>query len=153
MSSVSAHVRLFPSFSTFEAIALQHPEVLGVLYTGSLGRGSFDRFSDFDIEVWVPDAWLDDGPARIRELMGWLGPVHFAYDRGPAFATGFVGTDWRRADLSLKRRSELNPGPEFAGAQVVKDTDGVLARLVAESQLEVVSAGFDQARAAIEEAI
>src|SRR5262249_4459684 len=66
---------------------------------------------------------------------------------------GFVGPDWRRTDLSLKRRSELTPDPEFADALVVKDADVELGRLVAESQPEVVSASFDQARAAIEEAI
>src|SRR5439155_3542949 len=99
------------------------------------------------------EAWLDDGPARIREVMGWLGEVQFAYDRGAAYATGFVGPDWQRVDLALRQRSDLQPEPHFAGTRVVKDTDGVLARLVADSKPEIVTATREQARALIEEAI
>jgi hypothetical protein len=143
----------FPSLPAFEAAVQVCPEVLGALYTGSLGRGAFDRFSDLDIELWVPDGWLEDAPARLRELMAWLGEVHYLYGRGAGFATGFAGPDWRRMDLYLRRRADLQPGPEFAGARVVKDTDGVLAGLVAASRPEVVTATEEQARAMIEEAI
>jgi hypothetical protein len=143
----------FPCLAAFEAAVAAHPEVKGALYTGSLGRGSFDRFSDLDIDLWVPDAWVDQGPARVREAMRWLGELHFAYDRGPAFATGFVGPDWCRVDLALKRQSELTPEPQYAGARVVKDTDGVLAHLVAQSRPEVLSVTREQARSQIEEAI
>src|SRR5713226_8824169 len=92
-------IQMFPCLSAFEATVQAHPEVLGAIYTGSLGRGTFDRFSDLDIDLWVPDEWLDDGPDRHRELMGWLGEVHYLYMRGGA--TGFVGPDWQRVDLEL----------------------------------------------------
>jgi hypothetical protein len=44
MNSESSLYRCFPSLSAFEAAVHAHPEVLGAGYTGSLGRGSFDRF-------------------------------------------------------------------------------------------------------------
>jgi hypothetical protein len=47
--------RLFPELVAFEAAARDEPSVLGVLYAGSLGRGTFDRFSDLDIMVWLKD--------------------------------------------------------------------------------------------------
>jgi hypothetical protein len=153
MQSPTSLDHWFPSLPAFEAAIRACPEVLGVLYTGSLGRGSFDRFSDLDIELWVPDPWLEDAPARLQWLMGWLGDVHFLYERGAGFATGFAGPDWRRVDLCLQRQADLQPGPEFAGARVVKDTDGVLAALVAASQPEAVTTTAEQARAMIEEAI
>ncbi len=85
--------------------------------------------------------------------MGLVGELQFLYLRGEAFATGFVGPDWRRVDLELKRRDGLTPDPQYAGARVVKDTDGVLARLVADSQPQAVTAARDQARGLMEEAI
>jgi hypothetical protein len=153
MRSDSSLKNLFPSLQSFEAALQAHAEVLGALYTGSLGRGSSDRFSDLDIDVWAPDAWLEEGPARLRELMGWLGEVQFLYGGGEGSATGFVGADWRRVDLALIGQAGLKPDPHYAGARVVKDMEGVLARLVAESQPEVVTATKDQARVLIEEAI
>ena len=59
MKSEPSAIRMFPCLAAFEATVQAHPEVLGALYTGSLGRGTFDRFSDLDIDLWVPDAWLD----------------------------------------------------------------------------------------------
>jgi hypothetical protein len=145
--------QLFPCLRQFEAAAQADPEVLGVIYTGSLGRGTCDRFSDLDIVVWVADAVAEQASASVRQIMGWLGEVHFAYARGEAFATGFVGSDWRRVDLYLKRQAELKPDAEYAGARVLKDTDGFLARLVAESPAEAVSVTWEQARFALEDAI
>jgi hypothetical protein len=131
---------LLPCLQDFEAQLPAHPELLGVLYTGSLGRGTFDRFSDLDIKLWIDAAALETGSITPREVMEWLGPVHFRYTRGKGFATGFVGPDWTRVDLELNRRADLKPEPEYAGARVVKDTEGVLERLVAESAPESVTA-------------
>lgn len=153
MISQSSLDTCFPSLRTFEAALAAHAEVPGALYTGSLGRGTFDRFSDLDIEVWVLDLWWEEGLERLRAVMGWLGEVQFLYRRGEAFATGFVGPEWRRVDLSLVRQADLKPGPHYAGARVVKDTEGVLARLVAESPPSAVTAAPAEARALIEEAI
>jgi hypothetical protein len=146
-------VGLLACLRPFEATAQAAAEVLGVLSTGSLGRGTCDRYSDPDIVLWVTDAALDAGPARVRQVMGWLGEVHFTYMRGEAFATGFVGPEWRRVDLYLKRQAELTPDPAYAGARVVKDTGGFLAQLVAESPADVVTVTWEQARAALEDAI
>jgi hypothetical protein len=151
VKSESSACELFPSLSAFEAAIQTHPEVLGAVYTGSLGRGTFDRFSDLDIGLWVSDEWLDGAPSRFREGMGWLGEVQYLYMRGGA--TGFVGPDWRRVDLDLWRRADLKPESHFAGARVLKDKEGVLAQVVAESAPEVVSATLEQARARFEGAI
>jgi hypothetical protein len=140
--------QMFPCLSAFEATVQAHPEVLGALYSGSLGRGTFDRYSDLDIDLWVPDTWLEDGPSRLREVMGWLGEVQFLYG-----GTGFVGPDWQRVDLDLPAPADLKPDPHYAGARVLKDTEGVLARIVAESQPEVVTATLAQARSRLEGSI
>lgn len=153
METATSSDGLFACLRPFEAAARAAPEVLGILYTGSLGRGTCDRFSDLDIVVWTTNAAMEEGTARVGQVMGWLGEVQFAYTRGEAFATGFVGPDWRRVDLYLKRREELKPDPEYAGARVVKDTDGFLARLAAESPPEDATATWEQARSEIEGAI
>ena len=37
----------------FEQAVRADPDIVGVLYTASLGRGPTDRYSDLDIEVWL----------------------------------------------------------------------------------------------------
>ena len=133
----------------FEAAILPDPLVLGVLYTGSLGRGTADRFSDLDLEVWLADDAFADLPAKTHDLHAVLGTVELFEVRNPGFSQSNVGPDWRRVDLHLRRRDDTEPRHEFAGARIVKDFDGTLARLVAASVPEDVTPTWEEARAAI----
>ncbi len=112
-----------------------------------------DRYSDLDIEVWVRDDMGTQISGKLRQVLGWLGPVSFSYPRGEGFVTGFVGDGWQRVDLYLKRLADFAPSPDYSEARVVKDTDGVLTRLVAESPREHGAPTLEEARAVIEEAI
>lgn len=136
----------------FEHAVQADGDILGVLYTGSLGRGTTDRFSDLDIEVWVQNNVFTATTAKLEHILRYLGDIQFCYTSGED-ALGFVGADWRRVDLGLKRRIGLHPAPKYATAHVVKDTDGVLARLVADSPVQQVMATRDQVNYAIQEAI
>lgn len=144
--------KLFPELPAFEAAISDDPEVLGVLYTGSLGRGTCDRCADLDIKVWLADE-ASLGPERLRRLLGRLGEIHYFCSGDDKSVTGGVGPAWRRTDLDLLHREDLKPGAYFAGARVVKDTDGVLARLVAESSPEVIEGTLAQARERIQEEV
>jgi hypothetical protein len=137
----------------FEAAVLSDPSVLGVLYTGSLGRGTADRFSDLDLEVWLADEAFADLPAKTRALHDVLGAIELFEVRNPGFSQSNVGPDWRRVDLHVRRRDETEPAHTFAGARVVKDFDGTLARLVAGSVPEDVTPTWEEARATIMGAI
>jgi hypothetical protein len=125
------------------------PSVLGVLYTGSLGRGTTDRYSDLDLEVWLTDDAFADLPGKTRELLAVLGPIRDSMPREPAFTQANVGPDWRRVDLHLRMRDETTPRHDFAGARIVKDFDGTLARLVAASVPEDVVPTWEEARETI----
>jgi hypothetical protein len=117
------------ALGAFETAVQRDAEVLGVLYTGSLGRGTADRYSDLDIELWVTDQAFADAPNVLRRLMGYLGTVHFMYERGAETrTTGFVGPDWQRVDLALHRQTETELAASYATARIVKDVDGSLGR-------------------------
>lgn len=143
---------LFP-LGAFEVAMRDDPEVRGVLYTGSLGSGAADRFSDLDIELWVTDTAYGRAQAKLRETLERLGAVHFLYYRGAAKATGFVGPAWQRVDLAALTHDALQPCAAYAQARVVKDTDDVLARAVALAPRAFVAGSWDQARAKIEECV
>ena len=137
----------------FEAAVLSDPSVLGVLYTGSLGRGTADRFSDLDLEVWLADDAFADLPAKTHDLHAVLGTIELFEVRHPGFSQSNVGPDWRRVDLHVRRRDDTEPRHDFAGARIVKDFDGTLARLVAASVPEDVTPTWEEARATIMGAI
>jgi hypothetical protein len=140
---------LRPLLDRFEAAVLADPSVLGVLYTGSLGRGTADRFSDLDLEVWLADDAFADLPAKTRDLLAVLGTIELLDARDPGFTQANVGPDWRRVDLHVRRQDDTEPRHDFAGARVVKDFDGTLARLVAASVPEDVTPTWEEARATI----
>ena len=133
----------------FEAAVLSDPSVLGVLYTGSLGRGTADRFSDLDLEVWLADDAFADLPAKTRALHDVLGTIELFEVRNPGFSQSNVRPDWRRVDLHVRRRDDTEPRHNFVGARIVKDFDGTLARLVAASVPEDVTPSWEEARATI----
>ena len=137
----------------FESAILSDPSVLGVLYTGSLGRGTADRFSDLDLEVWLADDAFADLPAKTRDFHTVLGTIELFEVRNPGFTQSNVGPDWRRVDLHVRRRDDTEPRHDFADARIVKDFDGTLARLVAASVPEDVTPTWEEARATIMGAI
>jgi hypothetical protein len=120
------------ALGAFESAVQRDAEVLGVLYTGSLGRGTADRYYDLDIELWVTDRAFADAPNVLRRLMGHLGAVQFRYERREAFTTWFVGPDWQRIDLALHSQTETELAASYATARIVKDVDGSLARSIAQ---------------------
>jgi predicted nucleotidyltransferase len=108
----------------FERAIQADPEVLGMFYFGSLGRGTAGRFSDLDIFVWLLDDFAVPTRDKLLQLLGLFGQIHWLeIDHG----TGFVGPEWIQIDIEFAQRAELVPSARYAGATVVKDTDGVLA--------------------------
>jgi hypothetical protein len=155
-STSAAHLpstgRYFP-LATFEAAVQTDAEILGVLYTGSLGAGGTDRYSDLDIDVWVTAEAVARSDGKLAEILALLGPVQFVYSRGPAFVTAFAGPDWQRVDLHLHDPTETGTFAEYACGRIIKDTQGLLARMVVTAPVEPVKPAWEAARAEIEEAI
>lgn len=145
------HVLPMP-LEPFEAAIQDDARVLGGLYTGSLGRGSADRFSDLDIDLWVTDAAFAQMDSTLHEILSSLGTIRFSYPRGNG-CTAFVGEDWQPVDLLLHQRSEEDLPSEYAQARILKDTDQFLAHALARVEEEAVTVSWEQARASIEEAI
>jgi hypothetical protein len=144
----------FP-LADFEQRIMADPEVLGMMYNGSLGRGEADRCSDLDIALWVRDEVLAK-PRRIEHYLGWLGEIQFVSWSQHEFGLSsncYVGPDWQRVELDISRKGDPTPHPYFHRATVVKDTDGWLASLVAASGPPTAEPTRDGARKVIEEAI
>jgi hypothetical protein len=113
--------------------------VLALLYTGSLERGTADRYSDLDIEVWVPEAAFAAVQPRLHTLLAALGMVQFTFYRAPATARALSARTGTTSSalvasrgLKLSRDVRRSPGGE--------GQDGVLTALVAASAREIVQA-------------
>ena len=123
--------------ATFEAAIAQDPEILGAFCDGSQGRGTMDRYSDLDIKVWVAEEVAREG-RKLTELLATFGEVHYRKPlHSPDAATALVGPDWQRVDLNLITEADMPPHmppwPGNYGARILKDTNGRLARLIAET--------------------
>src|SRR5215467_1412788 len=131
------------SLEPFEATIQDDARVLGVLYTGSLGRSSADRFSDLDIDLWVTDAAFAQMASTLHDILSSLGTIRFSFPRGTG-CTAFVGEDWQRVDLWLHQRSEENLPSEYAHARLIKDTDQFLAHALSGLKEEAVTISWEQ---------
>jgi predicted nucleotidyltransferase len=120
----------------FETAVLADPEVLGVLFTGSLGRGTSDNFSDLDIYVWLTDEAHANVTAKTRELLSCLGEIKLLFPQELWYTKALVGPNWQRVDFAARRRDELDAWPVMMGARIVKEFDGVLASVVAAAEPE-----------------
>jgi hypothetical protein len=141
----------FP-LEAFERRIADDPDVLGMLYAGSLGRGEADRCSDIDVTLWVRDEVLDT-PRLLEHYMGLLGELHFVFSLG-RYGNGYAGPDWQSIDVELMGKTDFGGGGSYYHrATVVKDTDGFLASIVAASPPPTPEVTLENARKAIEEAI
>lgn len=144
----------FP-LADFEQRIMADPDVLGMLYNGSRGRGEADRYSDLDISLWLRDEALTK-PRRIEHYVGWLGEIQFVSCSQHQFGVSsncYVGPDWQRVELDISGTADATPHPYFHRATVVKDTDGRMASLVAASGPPTAELRRDAARKVIEDAI
>ena len=134
----------------FERAMEADPEVLGMFYFGSLGRGTATRHSDLDIFMVVPDSLAEPNKEKLVPLLQLLGEIHWlAIPSG----TGYVGPNWTQVDIEFARRSELEPSYRYAGATVIKDTDGFLASYAASCTPEAIVETPASAGAVIHEVI
>lgn len=142
----------FP-LADFEQRIMADPDVLGMLYCGSRGRGQADRYSDLDITIWLTDQ-AHASPGRIAHYLSWLGEIQFLgvshNEFGPS-CNSYIGPDWHKAELGLLGSYHPEPHPYFHGVRVVKDTDGRLSSLVAASPPPTAELTRETARAEIEE--
>lgn len=128
----------------FERALSEDGELRAALYTGSLGTGAADAFSDLDVELALAPGCADPR-TRVESLCAALGPIQFGYWRDRLY-TGFVGVSWQRVDLRLLSERELRPDPRFAGARILVDRDGHAAEVVAASRPEAVRVNREEAR-------
>jgi hypothetical protein len=142
--------------SQFEVALQVDQRVLGVLYTGSLGRGTADRFSDLDMEMWLTDAAYAEGETTVREILGMLGAIQFLYLRyagDSSYYTAFLEADWLPVDLAVHRPTVERPLPPPAQVRLLKDRTQHLERLLAEARVQPVVVSWEEARVKIEDAI
>jgi hypothetical protein len=150
-------IQAFPiSLRQFEAAIQADQRVLGMLYTGSLGRGTADRFSDLDIEVWVTDAAYAEVETTAQEILVYLGAIQFLYSRGAgesAYCNAFFGIEWQPIDLAVHKQTEERPLQKSAQIRVIKDTTRHLEQMLAGASVQAVEISWEQARMKIEDAI
>src|SRR5262245_43489077 len=115
----------------FERAIQADPDVHGMFYYGSLGRGAAGRFSDLDIFVSFCDDIVIPAHDKVRQLYSLLGEIHWLDIPN---GKGFVGPNWNQVDIEYHRRQELETASHygfFAGGTIIKDLDGELAQFLA----------------------
>lgn len=141
---------VFFPLAAFEQRIMADPDVLGMMYNGSLGRGDADQYSDIDIKLVVKDETLER-PGLLEHYMSWLGELHFVMSFG-LWGNGYAGPDWQSIDVGIIGERHVEPGSYYHGATIIKDTDGRLGAMVAASPPPTPEVTREGAQKVIEEA-
>ena len=134
----------------FERVIQTDPEVLGMFYFGSLGRGTATRFSDLDIFIWLADEVALPAHDKVCAWMALFGPILWLEIGG---STAFIGPNGTQVDIEYDHQANLQPSYRFAGARVIKDTGGMLAAFVAACTPEQFVETVESATAVIHDAL
>jgi hypothetical protein len=140
----------FP-LAPFEQRIMADPDVLGLMYNGSFGRGEPDRWSDIDVKIWLREDVLAR-PQLLEHYMSYFGELQFVFSLG-MFGNGYVGPDWQSVDVGLMAKSDFEAGSYYHRAVIVKDTDDFLASIVAASPPPTPELSRESAQKIVEEAI
>lgn len=142
--------------SQFESALQADPRVLGVIYTGSLGRGVADRFSDLDLELWVTDPAYDDVETTVRELLSPLGVIQWLMltnEGASMYTTAFLGANWQPVDLTVHRPAVEGPVPDLSQVHLLKDQNQQLHRFLSTATHQSIEISWEEARGKLEMAI
>lgn len=112
--------------------------VTGILISGSVGNANFsvDYYSDLDLTIVVDDSDLDAVFADRNTFAEEVGDPLFQYVplHGHEHQYSVLYRELVKVDFVYRRISELSPERKWAHCRILKDTDGSLRELVAESQ-------------------
>lgn len=142
--------------SQFEAALQADPRVLGAIYTGSLGRGTADGFSDLDLELWVTNPAYDDIEMTVREWLRPLGAIQWLMltNEGESiFTTAFLGATWQPVDLMVHRSPIEGPVPDPSQVHLLKDQNQQLHQFLSQAPHRSIEVSWEEARGKIELAI
>lgn len=135
----------------FERAIQADPEVLGMFYYGSLGRGAATRYSDLDIFMSFSDDVVMPAHDKVCQLLRLLGEIHWINFEG---GKAFIGPDWAQVDIEWHRRQELDTTPHyalFAGGTIIKDLDGTLVQFLTACVPEQLAETAESAATAIDD--
>ena len=102
----------------FENSVSNDSDIVYMGYSGSIAKGTYDKYSDLDIEVWLTDSAFWAGETRWQQILEYLGEVQLNYSDN-FLDRGFVGSDWLRVDLNVHQISELRPNPQIMSPKML----------------------------------
>ena len=122
--------RIKEIMSRLEDAIIPRPEIIGALYSGSIGRGDYDEHSDIDLYTVVKDEDYDKIFPQMPAWMAEVGEIKYRINRSHCNSwVFFIDDDWAKVDVAVYKRSELKPKFEYRGIKIVKDHEGLLAEV------------------------
>lgn len=113
------------NLSDFEDSIQKNKDILGVMYTGSVGKSFGDKFSDLDIELVVNKKFLFDSKKNIRILLKKIGEIKLLYFLDDKNVKSLVN-DYQKVDFKLHTRDSLVPREKYNKIKIIKDTKNLL---------------------------
>lgn len=121
------------NLSSFEESIQKNEDIRGVMYTGSVGKGLDDKFSDLDIELVVNKRFLSNSKKNIKILLTTLGKIKLLYYLDDKNVKSLVN-DYQKVDFKLHTIGNLVPREKYSKIKIIKDTKNLLANLTNNSK-------------------
>ena len=113
------------------------PEIIAVFYTGSTANKSWDKYSDIDIEIIVPDKDYDKVIKQLPKLLSMWGKIKLCNNyKGSDQMYAFIGKDYTKVEINPIKESSLKPKWMLNDVRVGFDKENIMTPVLKSSQEE-----------------
>jgi predicted nucleotidyltransferase len=104
------------------------PEIIGIAYTGSTAKQTWDKYSDIDINVVVADKNYDKIVQMLPKLLSWWGEIKFWNTYKDWEQTySFIGDDYLKVEIEpIKASYFKEPHLDQKNIKIIYDPKGIL---------------------------
>lgn len=117
-----------------EAFVKENKHIEGCLYLGSLGKETYDMYSDYDIALIVSDKQVKHIRKTWKSIASLIGEFRFGYAETEEDFKIFVGKDYDKIDLEILDKKSLFPNVRYNFAKIIKDKNNILKNLKEKSR-------------------
>ena len=112
----------------------KNKKIISGFYSGSVGKGSNDQYSDLDIELLVNKDYLSDCKNNIKQLLRILGEIKLIYFFNEKNVKSLIGKNYNKVDIKIHTKNTLIPREKYNKIKIIKDNNQILEKCQAKSK-------------------
>ena len=113
------------------------PGIIGIYYTGSTAKKTWDEYSDIDVDIVVKDKDYDKIVKQLPKLLSMWGHIKLINNYKDSDQTyAFIGDGYLKVEIDPIKKSNFKPEWRLKNIRVAYDEGGIIKTVFKKSQKE-----------------